>query len=279
MAGVTNFMKNKIDFGKKPPNSTDTMIWKFIVVVFLITAISRTLKINILYVIFISGIIWVIYHNHIEKKQLNDKLKSLLSLVKKDEKIFKESNFQEHVNIDIAIGHSRKGEIQESIDIIEKINYETLERGLKIRYDVLYANNLLMLNKSLESALFYIKRATSESDFAYNYLLQAVIELELKKDLESLDSIKKYFENIENRSFFIMDFRTIKSIDKYFENVYANFLLGYYYYKKSDLIKAKEYLSLASKCKYSSYYCKRAYELLNRINLELDKISKKISKD
>jgi tetratricopeptide (TPR) repeat protein len=166
----------------------------------------------------------------------------------------------------LANCYHRKGDFDESINYLNKINQDTLDKNLKHVYYSLYAENLLMLERNIDLAEKYLNRA-SDSPKHYKELLAPYIFLNLLKgDIEKSNEYVQVMQNNRNRKSFIITRTIILLVDRKFKKIQDCYALGLHYYRMMSYDLAKKYLIESSNCSYSNCYSERAKLLLEKIN-------------
>jgi hypothetical protein len=163
----------------------------------------------------------------------------------------------------IAGVHHKTGRFDRSLEWLDKLSDKKLSENLGTAYHILYAANLLMLNKDLDSAEEHLMTANRLKNsfacllFCYLYLLK-------DDQIEARRMIDEYLSRPRQQGLVSIGIVTIVH-DKAFVKTVSDFFLGYYYLRINEPGKAREHLLEASRCSYDNFYRAKAVELLKAL--------------
>lgn len=164
----------------------------------------------------------------------------------------------------IANMFNRMGEFEKSNGYLEKLDFDSLDSNSKAISYAIYAQNLYLLDLDLYKARSYIKISREIVEMPEFILVHALLELELEGQ-EVADKIMMEFENLRFNKKFISGFHTVLLVDEFSKRINENFMLGLYYYKIGNAVKANGYLEEAADCRYKNFFSDTARELLKEI--------------
>lgn len=160
------------------------------------------------------------------------------------------------------------GDFEESIKWLCGIDIEKINDKLKASYYSNYALNLLLLEKDLDIAEDYFKKAEEFSFLKLppSYIVECYLSILrgnkeeatilLHRHLEefNIDKIQKFYPGL-----------LFCFVDKKAVNLLNNYLIGYCFKALGDNIKAKEHFQLVSQYPYNNFFKQKSLETLSSL--------------
>lgn len=160
----------------------------------------------------------------------------------------------------IALCYFQMGDFEKSLQYLDRMDPNRLNKKMKTAYFMAYAGNLISLKRDLEAARQYLKEAYKIVPYSMIYLSMAIVEKLLGNNEDSKTLLEKYLstkDNMKSKYGLVMLY-----VDQYSKMIAENFMLGWLYYLNGEHNKAIPYLEVARQCKYENYAAKKARELL-----------------
>lgn len=198
--------------------------------------------------------------------------------VKKNKKLLEEGKFEEVIKIyeklhnkyskynnykglyffNIAKCYYRLGNFKKSNEILKEFRIDELDKNYKVMYYGIYASNLALMEKDLETAYNYIKLARKIYELPEMILNQAIIER-----IKGIEDAEKTFEEFKDK---VMNAKGSGEYDSFGKEILENYLIGLYHYKSGNMESAKDYFEKTSRLPYKNYFSDTAKEFLKKIN-------------
>jgi len=182
---------------------------------------------------------------------------------------FASQNLKRVAIYNTALIYHRQGHFEDSIQWLEKLDSQKIDRNLQSIYYGLYAVNLLFLERNFDQVADYLSKSFALVRkpqiylyFSYLYILQADIQ-QAANAIDEYHSLKKNIPKTQ-QSFGLFKVRLI--FDREFENLLENLFIGIYYQTLNEISLAREFLTKAAVYPYDNFYKSKAFELL--MNLE-----------
>lgn len=180
------------------------------------------------------------------------------------EKYYKRNSYKEQALLGIANCYNRLGEFDKSLNYMDDMAADNLDKASQALYYAIYAHDLYFLRKELLKALEYIRLSRELIDLPETILTQAMIELELNGMAAAGEIIDEYF-NHENSPRHFVGLYTLIIIDEFSRQVNENFMLGLYYHNIGDKEKAAKYLFEAAKYGHDNYFTVEARHMIKNL--------------
>lgn len=168
-----------------------------------------------------------------------------------------------HIDFNAAMACNRKGDIDCSMEYLGRIDPSSADRNLKASYLSLYSANLMIRGEHLRSALEYASEAARLVHLPSIVLLRALLELLNGREEQSESTLLEY-ERLKGKKA-IVPGRSVLYTDQEFEGIYTSYLLGRYYYAKSEYPQARMHFREAADCSYDNYYSSYSKDMLRHI--------------
>jgi len=182
---------------------------------------------------------------------------------------FASQNIKKVAIYNIALIYHRQGQFENSMQWLQKLDSQKMDRNLQSIYYGLYAVNLLFLERNFDQVADYLsksfallRRPQAYLCFSYLYILQADIQ-QAANAIDEYHSLKKNVSKTQ-QSFGLFKVRLI--FDREFDNLLENLFMGIYYQTINEISLAREFLAKAAVYPYDNFYKSKAFELL--MNLE-----------
>ena len=167
-------------------------------------------------------------------------------------------------NYNIATCYNLKGDFEDSIEYLKKINETKLDKNLTSAYYFLFASDLILLERDIGLAEEYLLKSRETKILPGLVLLESCIETQKGNFTRAKELIMEYKNNKKNIVALGLNIMfTVKKL----ENITNDFLIGLNYLKMNDLQKAKQSFEDVSKYEYDFYYVRKAKELLQGLTV------------
>lgn len=167
------------------------------------------------------------------------------------------------INYNIALCYNLKGNFEESIEYLKKINLSKIDKNLLSAYYLIYASDLLLLDRDFELSEEYLVKAIKLKDLPGALIIKSYVEAFKGNFQKAGDLIEEYKR--KKQVFVILGFYNMMFTNKVLEDITNDFFIGLTYRKMNELDLAKQYFERVGKHELKLFYIEKAKELSQSI--------------